>query len=244
MNSATNYLFPSTIGILSICYLTTAYYHVSATATIIIAITVSAAIYIILSQSEQIFPIISTQAFEKTLSSSSGSNIFRLLFSNGFTSTNGNRSPKHQQQQRSRKKLDSKYFKPKFIIHELISIWGTTYTVITWGSFYFIGGTIVATEKLAQKVKSKCSREQRGLHNESSSRGTGWADSFASFGSSASENVEQHNTSASSINDNTLRRISSWTKRSYSASKKKLMKLFTSTGAPQLTGAGRSDSAD
>lgn len=236
MNSATNYFFPSTIGTLSVCYLTTAYYQVSATATIIIAITVLAAIYIVISQSEQLFPIISTNAFEKTISSSSGSNIFRLLFSNGFTSSSGNRSPK-QQQQRSRRKLDPKYFKPKFIIHELISIWGTTYTVITWGSFYFIGGTIVATEKLAQKVKSKCSREQRGLYNESSSRGTGWADSFASFGSSGSEDDEQHNSSTPSMNDNTLRRISSWTKRSYSASKKKLLKLFTSTNAPQLTGA-------
>lgn len=241
MNAATNYLLPSTLGTLSIC-VTTAYYQVSATATIIIAITILTAIFLIISQSEQLFPIISTNAFEKSLSSSSGSNFFRLLYTNGFTSTSANRSPK--QQQRPRRRLDSKYFKPKFIIHELISIWGTTYTVITWGSFYFIGGTIVATEKLAQKVKSKCTREQRGLHNESSSRGTGWADSFASFGSSDSDDDDQHNASASSINDNTLRRLSSWTKRSYSASKKKIMKLFTSTNAPQLTGAAAASRPD
>lgn len=230
MNTATNYLFPGTIGIISICYLTTGYFHISIATTICIVATILAAIYILSFRTNQLLSTITTSPFEKTLSASSRTNIFRVFFSANSAPQNGGQSPKPQQKNRTRRKID-----PKHIIQELISIWGTTYTVITWGSFYLIGGTIVASERLAQKVKSKCSREQRGLHNESSSRGTGWTE-FTNFASSSSADVSRNSTTSDDDNQrNTFRRISSWSKRSYSTSKRKLTKLFTSTNAPQLT---------
>lgn len=232
MNAATNYLFPCTIGIISICYLTTGYYQIGIASTISIVVTILAAIYLITRRSNQFLSNISTTTFERTLSASAGANIFRVFFPSNSTQPIGNQDQKAQQKQKTRRKIG-----PKHIIQELISIWGTTYTVITWGSFYLIGGTIVASERLAQKVKSKYNREQSGLHDESFSRGTGWSETFTSFASSSSA-ARESASSASNNQRDTFRRISSWTKRSYTTSKKKLIKLFTHTNTtPQITGA-------
>lgn len=164
------------------------------------------------------------------LKSSQRSIIFALLSSPAsvFLSNSGKHNnqqgqqlDKEQSQNSSRKKIDPKYFKPKFIIHELMTFWGTTYTVITWGSFYVIGGTIVATEKLARKIKTKCSREQQSDF-QNSSRGTGRSDSFMSYTS------EDENTTSENQRD-PLRRMSSWTKRSFSSIRKRFTKFVGSS---------------
>lgn len=130
-----------------------------------------------------------------------------------------------------RRKIDPKYFKPKFIYHELMTFWDTTYTVVTWGSFYVIGGTIVVTERLASKIKTKCSREHQqnpresGGHN--SNRSSGRRESTFTSASGTSET----NSSIKSP----LRRVSSWTKRSFNSAKKKFTKFANSAATPQLT---------
>lgn len=125
--------------------------------------------------------------------------------------------------------IDSKYFKPKFILHELQTFWGTTCTVVTWGSFYVIGGTIVATERIARKIKNKYTKDHE--HDENiSSRGTGGrSDSFASYSSSMNES-----TKSASSPKHPLKRVSSWTKKSFSSIKKRFNK-FVVTSVPQIT---------
>lgn len=125
----------------------------------------------------------------------------------------------------SRRKIDPKYFKPKYIIHELMSMWGQTYTVITWGTVWLIGGTIVGVEKLAQKIKTKCNRESHEEINNTS-RGSGRNYSFASYSSYDSQTSRSGRSS--------LKRIRSWTKRSF-ASASKRFRFASSTGMPQLT---------
>lgn len=156
----------------------------------------------------------------------------KLLF-NAFSSNPAlkDASPnKGREAQYQRRKIDPKYFKPKFIIHELITFWDTTYSVITWGSFYVIGGTIVVTERLAQKIKTKCAREQQGSTYQSGHRERN--DSSFSYSSSAS-----------GANDNSfgstktpLRRVASWTKKSFSSAKKRLAKFANSTTILEITG--------
>lgn len=130
-----------------------------------------------------------------------------------------------------RPKIDPKYFKPKYIINELITIWGTTYTVITWGSVWVIGGTIVATERLAQKIKTKCTNPHNNGTNQS--RGTGRNESFSSYDSNESYVSE-------SVNDkSSYRRVTSWARKSYANARKRLNR-FMNSGVPQLTDRLRS----
>lgn len=164
------------------------------------------------------------------LRSHSRSNFFRLFSSTSSTSPSKIPKEKDQTNCQQRKKIDPKYFKPKYIIHELMTFWGTTYTVITWGSFYVIGGTIVATERLARKIKTKCSKDQ---HQQSfnSSRCTGRNDSFTgSFMSSSNKSTN----SESSEDKDTIKRITTWTKRSFASVKRRFSK-FVNTSAPQWT---------
>lgn len=127
----------------------------------------------------------------------------------------------------SRRRIDPKYFKPKFIINELMSMWGTTYTVITWGSVWIIGGTIVATEKLAHKIKTKCNMEH---YTGSNNRGAGHSDSF----SSCSSNGLANDSRASRTNRSSLKRMRAWTKKSFASASKRFRK-YVSSGVPQLT---------
>lgn len=160
----------------------------------------------------------------------SGYKPFRNIFNVFYKDDNNNSNVIGDKQPRARKKIDPKYFKPKYIYHELMSIWGTTYTVITWGSVYIIGGTLVATERLANKIKMKCTREhQQDLLD--SNRGTGRNSSFASYSSSFSstESITSSRSTKSSF-----KRISSWTKRSYSAVRKRFNK-FIGAGVLQIT---------
>lgn len=163
------------------------------------------------------------------------------VFSNDSNNLKDNNGEKQQDEHENsfRRKIDSKYFRPKFIIHELASFWGTTCTVITWGSFYVIGGTIVATEKLARKIRTKCNRDQQNNNLHNSSRGTGRCDSFASYASSNESTTETKN-------KDPLGRVSAWTKRSFTSIKKRFTK-FVGTNMPQITASvatlgGRSES--
>lgn len=153
-------------------------------------------------------------------------NIFHV-FSTSSYYANAEESFK-EKEANSRRKIDPKYFKPKYIIHELMSMWGTTYTVITWGSVWIIGGTIVATEKLAQKIKTKCNRENsQDLNNN---RSTGRNDSFTSYSSYASSN----DSTTQRTNRSSLKRMRAWTKKSFASASKKFRK-YVSSGVPQLT---------
>jgi len=123
-----------------------------------------------------------------------------------------------------RRRIESKYFRPSYIISELMTIWGTTYTVITWGSVWVIGGTIVATEQLAHKIKSKCTRE-RGAQDPSRPNDNSFAphSSFTSSSSSASSH------------SNSTKRLRSWAKRSYASVKKHFHRFAGHGRMPQLT---------
>lgn len=138
----------------------------------------------------------------------------------------------------NRRKIDPKFFKPRYIMNELMTMWGTTYTVITWGSVWVIGGTIVATEKLAQKIKTKCSREQTsGLSHQNSSRSTGRQDSFATDSSSMFDRTTEADSSQSK---SSLRKVRTWTKKSYASAKRKFNKFFIST-VPQIMNTSQSE---
>lgn len=154
-------------------------------------------------------------------------NIFKVFHKD---ENNYEPTPLNEKQPPNKKKIDPKYFKPKYIYHELMSIWGTTYTVITWGSVWIIGGTLLATERLANKIKTKCTREQQ-QDLLSANRGTGRNGSFASYNSSfsSSDSLTSEGSSKSSF-----RKISSWTKRSYSAARKRFNK-FIGVGVLQIT---------
>lgn len=123
-------------------------------------------------------------------------------------------------------KVDPKYFKPKFIIHELLSIWGTTYTVITWGSFWVIGGTIVATEKLATKIKTKYSRDVDTVGANMSS---------TSFESDFNQSSDSTGTPESSSGRDPFRSARTWTRKSFATARKRLFKCFRGVSLPQLT---------
>lgn len=144
--------------------------------------------------------------------------------------------------------IDSKYLKPKFIFNELFTFWETTCTVITWGSFYCIGGTIVATEKLTRKIKSRTRAPGQGyttMNNGStdhrhSSRGTGQRDfSFLSGHDTASPDDISDITSQQKSR---YRRISSWTKKSINSIKKQCTRT-TRSGAPQIMCSPSSDAS-
>lgn len=131
----------------------------------------------------------------------------------------------------SRPKIDPKFFKPKYLIHELMSIWSTTYTVITWGSAWMIGGTIVATERFASKIKTKCTREQQQQKWHRSSASTGHSD--ASSTDSSKSYTEANKTGLS--NKNSLNRMIIRTRKYIMSAKKKLNKFRVSGSMPQLT---------
>lgn len=141
-----------------------------------------------------------------------------------------------------RRKIDPKYFKPKFIINELMTFWGTTCTVITWGSFYVIGGTIVATERIAQKIKAKRASANPnnssfntsfgGFGGSSTNRGAGQNESFLNMSFMSNQNHGDANQEPTSRR-HAFKRISSWTKRSYTTIKKKFSRVVT-TNAPRL----------
>lgn len=152
----------------------------------------------------------------------------RNIFSVFYKDENNNSTVLNEKPSPTKKRIDPKYFKPKYIYHELMSIWGTTYTVITWGSVWIIGGTFVATERLANKIKTKCTRERDLL---GANRGTGRNSSFASFNSSFSSS---HSVDSTGSGKNSFKKISSWTKRSFTAAKKKFNK-FIGVGVLQLT---------
>lgn len=124
-------------------------------------------------------------------------------------------------------KLDSKYFNPRFIVHELMEMWGTTYTVITWSSFYIIGGTIGATERLAQKIKTKYNRQRE-------------YQSYETFMNASSSMNRSDSTSTNSTNSSrrqsksSLRRVSSWTKKSFESTRNRLSRLISSGSEPLL----------
>lgn len=152
--------------------------------------------------------------------------------------------------QQKQSKIDPKYFKPKFIMHELMTFWDTTCTVITWGSFYVIGGTIVATEKLAQKIKTKRTRDTNGLKDSAHSTSTGRFDSFTSSFSSPTSTTTRKTTQRRQTAGcehqgrahHSLNKISSWTKRSYSSVKKKITRMTSGTNGvgamPQIEESG------
>lgn len=139
----------------------------------------------------------------------------------------------------NRRRIDPKYFKPKFIINELMTIWGTTYTVITWGSVWVIGGTIVATERLAQKIKTKCTSPQQQHHqHHHSSRGTGRFDSFSSYDSNDTISIGSSNSAggrAANQTKSSYRRMRSWARKSYANARKRLNRFMSSGVTPQLT---------
>lgn len=119
-----------------------------------------------------------------------------------------------------------KYLKPKYIYHELMSIWGTTYTVITWGSVCIIGGALVASQRLASKIKTKCTREQQ-QDSLNGTRGTGRNSSSAFHNTSFSPSESL--TSKGSSKSLSLNRVGSWVKRSCTATKKKFNKIGVAT---------------
>lgn len=130
----------------------------------------------------------------------------------------------------TRRRIDPKYFKPKYIINELITIWGTTYTVITWGSVWVIGGTIVATERLAQKIKTKCATPHRD-ENHNSSRGTGHSERSTLYESDSDESFVSNGGANSK---SSYRRVKSWARKSYANARRRLNR-FMNSGVPQLT---------
>lgn len=154
-------------------------------------------------------------------------NLFHVFTTSSSSYANAEESFK-EKEANGRRKIDPKYFRPKYIIHELMSMWGTTYTVITWGSVWIIGGTIVATEKLAHKIKTKCNRENSQEFNNN--RGTGRNDSFTSYSSYASSN----DSNTQRTNRTSLKRMRAWTKKSFASANKKFRK-YVSSGVPQLT---------
>lgn len=160
----------------------------------------------------------------------------------------------------SKRKIDPKYFKPKFILSELVTFWDTTCTVITWGSFYVIGGTIVATEKIAHRIKTKSSRSsniwdssfiftQNSTANQNGrNRGTGQSASSSSsaFGRSSTQsgnnNTATPDAQQQANQRQPFKRISSWTKRSVTTIKKKFSRV-TRSRAPQLTSGPANESS-
>lgn len=181
--------------------------------------------------------------------SSSTNNHANDKASSSFYSSS-NQDGANQDSFNSRRKIDPKYFKPKFIIHELITFWDTTCTVITWGSFYVIGGTIVATEKISQRIKSRSPSQRGGSSssifggdtNRNSSRGTGQSDfSFSSAFVPSAQQTSEPSTSEPQSNRQPFKRISSWTKRSINSIKKKYSRAVRSN-APQLTSGSANES--
>lgn len=144
---------------------------------------------------------------------------------------------------RSNIRIDPKYFKPKYIMHEVMSMWGLTYTVVTWGSVWVIGGTIVASEKLAHKIKTKYSREpqqQRPNHQQqqqqqSTDGNRFWNERNNSYTSLLS--ADSLTSLDESTNKSSFKRLRTWTRRSYASAKKRFNKFVHGSTVPQLTGA-------
>lgn len=175
----------------------------------------------------------STNQQSSTTRTRQGRTFFKVFSSIDLTSnTSGNLESKPPTSSNNRRgKIDPKYFKPRYIMHELMSMWGTTYTVITWGSVWVIGGTIVATEKLAQKIKTKCSREQQSDTNDYSSRSMRRGDSSESYSSSSI--FDRTTDSDNAQNKSSLRKVRSWTRKSYASARRRFNKFFGSA-VPQI----------
>lgn len=125
-------------------------------------------------------------------------------------------------------KIDSKYFNPRYIVHELMEMWGTTYTVITWSSFYIIGGTIGATERLAQKIKTKYNNRQREHQSYETFMNS-------SLSRNRSDSTSTNNTDSSRRQSkSSFRRMSSWTKKSFESTRNRLSRLISSGSEPLL----------
>lgn len=54
-----------------------------------------------------------------------------------------------------RQKKSTKYEKADLIMHDLLAMWVTTYTVISFGSARILGSTLNATERLMRKIRTK-----------------------------------------------------------------------------------------
>lgn len=138
---------------------------------------------------------------------------------NVFTSTNFNNiRDKHANLKR---KMNSRYLKPNYIVNELMSMWSTTYTVITFSSAWVFGSTICATERLARKIRNKYQRDgQQNLRSDSFSSND--SQLFDDFSSSDDRTYPGPGEKV-----NLLTRMSSWTKRSFSSFTRKFGKIVT-----------------
>ena len=156
-----------------------------------------------------------------------------------FHSYSKSNSPnKHDQSGTNNKRIDSKYFKPRVIYTELMTFWDTTCAVITWGSFYLIGGTIVATERMAQKIKRSSTRESSFKNASiSSNKGTGKNYSFMNFNSSSSD-VDVAESQETENCKHAYKKISTWSKRSFSSAKKKFSRLTNQLSVAPTTNNG------
>lgn len=88
-----------------------------------------------------------TQILIKLLSSSSAHKVDR-------TKLKGKASIKNKHAN-NKAKFPSINIKPDIIYQELLSMWNTSYTVITFGSAWLFGSTIDVTERIAKKIKAK-----------------------------------------------------------------------------------------
>lgn len=180
-------------------------------------------------QRSVLYKIIS--AFQGSNRSSPKSNESNQNSSFSFLHSDRSFASEHEQHKR---KIETKYFKPKFIINELMTFWGTTCTVITWGSFYVIGGTIVATERMAQKIKTKRTNSRENSFFSSSfsgqpNRGTGQSDSFLNMSFRSSSGEEAGGQEQTNNRYQNFKKISTWTKRSYASIKRKFSRVVTSS---------------
>lgn len=148
------------------------------------------------------------------------------------------------------RKIDPKYFNPRFIYHELTGIWGTTYHVILWTSFYVVGGTIGASERLVQKIRTKYrdSSEQhsnnRSRHNNSSANRSdnedGESSSYLNF-LNLSTTSESSTANKKSSKGSLKKSVSSWTKKSFESTRKKFSRIIGSDNGPILSMAKLGD---
>lgn len=100
-------------------------------------------------------------------------------------------------------KSDLKYLNLKLVIDELVSICGTSYTVIKLTSAWMIGETIYATSRIAERIKTEYNEaKEQGLDRLSRIKRT-----------SASSEPRLPESVKSSSNKNPIKRIISWTKR-------------------------------
>lgn len=91
---------------------------------------------------------------------------------NGLFSSDEFHEKLRERQAQFRKKVNSRYQRADVLMQELMVMWTTTFTVITFGSARVFGSTMTATEKLVGIIKTKC-RSPRKKNNSAndSSRG-------------------------------------------------------------------------